>query len=1097
MKLSFFLILVASLQLSAETYGQRVRLKYDGADLATVLRDIQRATGFNLAGKYNLVKTARPVTISRDSVDLAEALRLLEVGQDLRLSLMGRSILINERFAIATAEPPNIVDDTSRRSGFPITGLIIGEGDVPLSDVTVQNLTTGKGTYTKASGVFILQNVNLGDRVRVSYVGYADQLFTVGSNREVNLRLKVETVGLNAVQKEGYQITSKRYSNANVTTVKGTVIERYPVANIATALQGRVPGLTVTPTSGYKSGPFRFVIRGESTINGPSDPLIVIDGVPLNPLTIVTDANVVSEYSGFNQSGITGPSGGQSPLYSLSPSDIESIEVLKDGEATAIWGSRGGKGVIMVTTKRGKPGKTRFDITASSGVNFVPRNYPMLDTKTYFEMRREAFANDGIAPDESNAYDLKLWDSTRYTDWQRYFWNGTSNLTQADVSVSGGDKLTTFRVSGSFVNFQALNTLAGSDQKITNQIAIEHKSLNRKLSLSFVNYFSFMKSDMISMVGSVVLPPNAPEVFDEENRLNYKGWYPISDRYPFGSIWQPYTAKTTYINSQLSASYKILQPLLFKIDFGYSQNFQNQIMIFPIASKNPLDNPTGSSIIGQANSGRIIIEPQLEFRKFFLNGDFRAQVGATYQTVAQNGSNSRGDGFVNDNLIRSIENAPIQYGSNVGGEYKYAAAFGRISYIWKSKLTANLTGRRDGSSRFAAGRNIGNFYSAGLGYIISEDNYFKRSLPFVNFAKIRGSYGVTGSDRIADYKYLTRWQSLPSAATYLSSVTYRSVQHANPYLEWQTDKMIDFGIQLGILDDRIGIEASWYQRRSGNQLLEFALPSATGFQSVTANFPATVQNRGIELSVSFNPIRKSNIDLKIYANAFSNKNILLKYPGIEESPYASIFEVGQPIKITRVLKLTGVDPQTGNYTFEDRNKDGRIDYNAFSADNDLISKDLSIRSDGGVGIDFRYRKFEISIFFQFRIADGQNALYRGLVPGEAANIPKEVYDSRWQKPGDIAKSARLRVIQQESDVAFQISDGVITNANFVRLNNLEFRYNLPEGASKKLGMTSCNVFIRGNNLLLITGYKGSDPELQSFGSLPIMSALTAGAKLSF
>lgn len=1097
--LTLLLLCISFQFVAAKGLGQQVSLHYKDANMEDIFEDIHKQTGFNFFFNNSVLDGSKKVTISVEKMALEEALKLMEREQPIRFAVVGKSIVVNR--AVQPAVLDTIINPQRSDDGYVLRGVVLGADDAPLSDVTIQLLRTGKGTISAASGEYTLPGVRVGDLLELRYVGYAILQVRVKELRFLEVKMQQAVSELDKVVVQGYGVTSKRFNTGNIVTVTAEEIERQPVANPLQALQGKVPGLVVSQTSGYLSAPFRVELRGRSTINPNAlpEPLYIVDGVPLTVL--ILDPNGESYDAGTGgliQNGFRGPAGGQSQLFSLNPDDIESISVLKDADATAIYGSRGGNGVILITTKKGKPGKVKMDISVDNGNLFIGRFYPMLNTQQYVEVRKEALRNDGITPDMTNAYDILSpnWDTTRYTNWQKEFFGGIGRSTSANVSLNGGDKNTSFRITGGFSYYTPVNSFSGSDQKISSLSNVNHRSLNSKLSIAFTNYFAQSKFDLLSLSGRSTLPPNAPPIFDANGKLNYAGWAPVENQFNFGNILSPYTATTVFVNNQGSLQYKLVDGLTVSSIFGYSLDRQSQKMLFPIASKNPRSNPTGESRFGANNSNRIIVEPQIEYKVFIGKGDLHAMIGGTYQYVNQDGNVIYGLGVVNDNLISSIENAPIQGAENGASEYKYVALFGRINYNLFKKLGITLTGRRDGSSRFAAGRNFGNFYSVGISYVFTEERLLKEHLHFISFGKIRASYGETGSDKIADFRYLTRWSGT-NASPYLNQPVYLPLQHANAYLQWQEDRKIDASIQLGFFKDRVNMEVGYYRNRSGNQLLDFTLPVITGFDKVSANFPATVQNSGWEFNITGKIIEKADIGWQVYVQGGYNQNKLVSYPDIETSPYNYLYKVGEPLTIKKLFHYTGVDPQSGEYTFEDINKNGTLDGTLSDFNSDLIIKDLTVKLEGGFGSNFRFKNFDLSLGFQYRVRDGRSAYYTASFPGMVGNQSAEVYSNRWQKPGDIAAFAKLSTRGRNSDNWFMLSDGVYTNASFIRLNNAALSYSLGRSVIRKLGLRECNIFVRGQNIFVITSYKGADPEVMDFGSLSPLSSIVYGLKVSF
>jgi TonB-linked SusC/RagA family outer membrane protein len=882
--------------------------------------------------------------------------------------------------------------------------------------------------------------------------------------------------------------------------VTAAEIEKQPVMNPLQALVGHVAGLDLTQTSGYASAPFKVEIRGRSTIDPSivSDPLYIIDGVPLTVLEVGGNSSYGNGSTGFIQSvspnGFLGPAQGQSPFFSINPSDIESVTVLKDADATAIYGSRGANGVIIITTKKGKAEKAQIDINIYQGISNVTRHFQLLNTSQYVSMRQEAFKNDGITPDPGSAYDLLIWDTTKYTDWQKYAWGGTGRTTDAQISLSGGDKQNTFRLAGGYHYETDITTVSGANQRGNVQFNLNHNSLDQRLNVSFTTIYTVEKTNMIDITGLATLPPNAPSAFNAEGALNYRGWDPVAYNFPFYALLQPYNATTNFLNSNLGLKLSIARGLNFTSSFGYSYATVTQSGTQPIASQDPEYNPTGISQFGYNNNKNWIIEPKLQYDKFISKGKINVLVGASLQNVTTDGNLINGKGYTNDVLLNSISNAPTKTAFDYYGRYKYAALFTQLNYNWLNKYILNLSARRDGSSRFGPGNQYGNFGAIGAAWIFSEDNWIGKLLSFLSFGKIRASYGLTGLDQIGDYKYLTRWSG-SGIVPYQGSPSYIPLQHANPDYQWQVNKKLEVAMDLAFMKDRINIEIAWYQNHCDNQLISYTLPIQTGFSSVVANSPANVQNGGIEVIMKSKIIDSRNFSLDINFNVGANRNKLLAYPNLTTSPYANTYFIGQPLNLARLLHFTGLDPQTGQYTYFDKNKDGVISPQR-SPNDDLFSYDLNPKFFGGLGCNMNYKAWSLGVFLNFRKQLGFSAYASGGPAGGISNQPIQVLN-RWVKPSDKGSFARFTTQPISSDYYFGTSDGDFSDASYIRLGNLSLSYNLSDGILKRVALKNVQVYLRGENLLIITHYKGIDPETQNFGIMPYARTFTTGFKLSF
>jgi TonB-linked SusC/RagA family outer membrane protein len=821
-----------------------------------------------------------------------------------------------------------------------------------------------------------------------------------------------------------------------------------------------------------------------------------VDGVPLT----ILDLNQGSSYGGGSQgviqSGIFSPANGQSPFFNINPSDIESIEILKDADATAIYGSRGSNGVILITTKKGKAGKTKVDVNVYDGLDEAPRYYQMLNTRQYVAMREEALNNDGLPIDVNNAPDLTVWDTTRYTNWQKYLWGHLGRQTNAEASLSGGDARTTFRIGAGYLRQTEIMTFNGANQRGSLDLNINHSSINQRFKIAITGSYSIVSSDQINEPNAITLPPNAPAVFDNKGNLNYNGWSPLNFNFPFGSFLQPYTTRTNLLNSNMVLSYEIIKGLVVRVNLGYNNIVTNQSLLTPIASQDPSQDPLGSAFLGSTFVHNVILEPQAEYNRFIGKGKFSALAGASKQTNETSAELLEGNGYTNDALLSSVGNAPINNATNLGSEYKYEAVFGRLNYIWDNKIILNVNGRRDGSSKFGPGRQFGNFGSVGAAYIFTEENWFKRYAPFLSFGKLRGSYGTVGGDQVGNYAYLSQWSY--GRGVYNGSQPLTPLGHTDSLLQWQVNKKAEVALDLSFLKDRLNFEVAWYQNRCNDQLVNFPTPAFTGFTFVTENSPADVENYGWEFVANGKVLQTERFTMTLKFTMGINRNKLIGYPNLALSPYAGTYFIGKSLGVRRLLHYTGIDPQTGQYSFADKNHDGQItyDYSGQTSD-DSYFYDMTPKYDGGFTTDFTYRNWNLNVFFYFKRQLGTSAYGSLDAPGDQTNQPVSVLN-RWQKPGDVTNTPKFTTIQPASFPNYAyLSDASICDASFIRLQNLALSYSFGAKLLQKTGIGNCKIFVQGKNLFLITKYKGIDPELFSFSAPPLPRTIVTGIFCTF
>jgi TonB-linked SusC/RagA family outer membrane protein len=1102
MKIISFLIFAACLQVSANGTAQTISLSQHNVSLKSIFKEIEKQTSFQFFYNDRLLEEAKNVSIDIKDATLSQALDACFKDQPISYAIVDKMVVVRRKEETAQSQANNNLHILTVGD---IHGRITNTQGQALENANVVIKRTKKGTVTNSNGEFVLHTATASDEIIITFIGYKSKTIKVGGGKEFPVVLEAATNDLDKVVVQGYGHTSQRLATGNISSIRAEEIERHPVMNPIEALEGQVAGLVITQESGYVSGPMKIELRGQNSINGniTSDPLYVIDGVPLSISELGGGANPqnygATTSPGFIQNGLlSGPANGQSPFFSINPADIESIEVLKDADATSIYGSRGANGVILITTKKGKPGKTKLDMSLYQGINVVTKYWDMLNVQQYLQVRREALHNDGLTPTSGNAPDLVLWDTTRNIDWQKFLWGHAGKNTSIQLSLSGGDQGTTFRIGAGYDRQTDITTYSGSNQRGSASVVLSHKTLNQKATIEFKSQYSFAETNIINLGASVSLPPDAPSAYNSLGKLNYAQYDSARFGFPFQNLLQPYIAKTSFLNSNLKFNYEILHGLVFSTSIGYNNALALQSQFQPIASLDTYTNPnaTGSAQFGTNRNNTWIIEPQIQYNTFISKGKFSALLGGTAQSSATEGTYATGIGFTNDALIRSIGNSLLQTAGETYADYKYAAAFARFNYNWEDRYILNLTARRDGSSKFGPGKQYGNFGSIGGAWIFTDERWLKPLKNIFSFGKLRVSYGTTGAQGVGDYAFLSRWQTI--GAPYNTTASSVPIQHVDSTFHWEINKKFEAALDLGFFKDRLTLEAAFYRNRCNNQLVSFPLAVFTGFSSVVANSPADVQNSGIELTLNGKIIDNKKFTWEINFNTGINRNKLLSYPNLSQSPYASAYQIGKPLSSLFLLHYTGIDPLTGQYQFQDRNKDGQIsfDYVHPGVLDDRYAVALTPQYTGGLRNTFRYKMIEASVFLYFKHGLGQN-FNTNLYTGISQNQPIEVLQNHWQKPGDQATSHGYTTNPGIDYYYFGHSDGVFTDASYIRVKNITLTYTLPQKVAKQAGMQSFNIFFRGENLFVFTKYKGLDPETQTFSAMPPNKVFTSGISMTF
>ncbi|MCK6608623.1 MAG: SusC/RagA family TonB-linked outer membrane protein [Flavobacterium sp.] len=858
-----------------------------------------------------------------------------------------------------------------------------------LSGVTVIIKGTTTGTLTDIDGNFQI-SAQPTDILLFSYLGYQTQEVPINNRTIIKINLQEDTTTLKEViVNAGYYTVKDKERTGSIARVTSKDIETQPVPNILATMQGRMAGVNIVQETGIAGGGFKINIRGVNSLReDANNPLYIIDGVPYS-----TDAISDLQTS-------TSTIGNGNPLASINPNDIESIEVLKDADATAIYGSRGANGVVLITTKKGKSGKTSVSITTSTAVGSVTKMMDLMNTEQYLTMRRKAYANDGITTYPANAYDVNgTWDQNRYTDWQKVLIGGTSEVNTIQANITGGNQQTNFLVSG---NYRTETSVFPGDflyKRGGARVNLNHRSDDNKFSVQFSGSYMVQNNDLpwIDYVTlSRQLAPNAPALYDANGNLN---WENNTWTNPLSNNVRKCLTFTTDLIANTVMSYKLADNLVLKSSFGVSDLSNEDSRSTPSTTYNPsfnLSSQYSSIYVNNLRRRSWIMEPQLSWNKEFENASVDVLMGATFQSQTSKKQLAYATGFSSNSLLYDLSAASqVLIRNNEEIDYKYQAFFGRANYNYAKKYILNLTARRDGSSRFASGNQFSTFGALGAAWLFHKEDFLKSTERFLSFGKLRASYGITGSDQIGDYQYLDTYSS--SGISYGGIIGLQPSRLYNTNFGWESNKKLEVALELGFLNDRILFSASTYRNRSSNQLVGLPLPGTTGFPSIQTNLNATVENKGLEFTLRTENIKSTNFSWVSNFNITKAGNKLLSFPGLETSAYRNQYVIGQPTTIQKLFQFTGVDPVTGLYQFTDFNGDGVISY---EYDRQVV-KDFNPDFYGGLQNVFTYKGFQLDFLFQFVKQQNFNFANTQKFAGHFINQPV-AYLNSWQEAGDNA-----------------------------------------------------------------------------------------------
>lgn len=1092
-------MLVTCLHLGARGLGQgKITITAKAASLESILKDIRKQTGYQYLFVDQWEQEARRIDISVKNASLEEVLGICFRDQPFSYTIIKKMIVIKKKEEEAKA--------VSEGLAAPINfkGRVTNEQGEPLVGASVSLKNGKKGTLTDEKGLFTLSNIPADAVLVVSYTGYQGKEVPVNGEPMLTIILGIANSILDQVKVIAYGTTSQRLATGNATTISAKEIGEQPVNNPLLALEGRVPGMFITQNAGTAGGAVSALVQGQNSISFGTYPYYVIDGVPYTSTLLQSvPANPLGNDHGNHSIASFG-----SPLSFINPADIESISILKDADATAIYGSRAANGAIIITTKKGKIGNTKININANSGWGKITRSLNLLNTPQYLQMRHEALNNDGLSPNLDNGdYDLLLWDTTRNTNWINTLIGQTSHYNDIQASVSGGNSNLQILVDAGFHRETSVFPKDFADQKESIHFNLANTSNNQKFKIQLTGNYLLDNNQLPAndpTNTAILLPPDAPKIYKADGTLN---WEPSAsgnttwpgNGNPFAYFNYTYSNKTNNLVSNAVLSYTIIHGLDIKSNFGYTNMQSVETNTIPSTTLDPAQLPfvgdfSRAAYYGNSNIHSWVVEPQISYNNAVGKGKLNVLCGGTINQIVGNGQVILGSGYNSDLQLGSVLAASsVSVQSATNSVYKYEAVFGRINYNWADKYLINLTMRRDGSSRFGPANQFHNFGAIGAAWLFSKEGFIHNLIPPLSFGKIRFSYGTTGSDQIGDYRYMDLYRLPFGISAPYQGVTGNQVNNLfNPNLSWEETKKFEVGIELGLLDDKVLAQVTYFQNHSSDELLGAGLPFVTGFASVYENLPALVENKGWELTLNTRNITSKNFSWSTSFNLTIARNTLKSFNSNKNTYYPQF--VGHSVSSIMLYHFLGVNDTTGIYQFA--GKSGPT--STPDATDATVFKNLDPDYYGGLINTIKYKTLQLDFIFQFVKQLGPNYLF-GQYPGSPfANQPTTVL-RRWQTPGTVTNIQRYNSdysLYQQVDDAY-LSDGGYTDASYIRLKNISLSYQFQEQAIKKLHLQNLRMYILGQNILTLTDYHGMDPENKSVFNLSPLKIYTIGLEVTF
>ena len=1101
-----FIIQLISMQLlmAGDVTGQslkdtKVTLQLEEASLVEVFNEIQHKTKFIFGYNRSVGKMEKRISLNFENEPLDVVLKYIAKATGLRFKQINGNI--------------SVTIDTKRQkkqakvsvSNRTVTGKVTDEKGEPLPGATVHLKGTGNGTITDVDGNFSL-NVPDDDptlAVIISFVGYQSREIAIGDRSVIEVVMAQNLAALQEVIVIGYGEFREDLLVANVEQLEAQAFENQTNINANQAIQGRLPGVFVTNSSGAPGGATQVVIRGLSSINAGNAPLYVVDGVPIASGSFETTTGKNRALLGRNEN--------LDILSLVNPQDIASIEVLKDAAAKAIYGTRAANGAILITTKSGGSQEPRVAFSTQQGVSKAIIPYRLLNSSEIVELWSESFTNDGReVPDR-----IRDIDTSVNTDWL--------DLTLRDgyfqeyqMSVSEAKETVNYYLSANYRNEEGI--IRSSDLERTTVRLNLDLPLRDNLHLGTRTTVGFDQGNQLyggntsgaGIMNSVLRIPSYLPPRDANGEYTTS---PLIGPGPLAMIEEAeYETKTTKLISNNFINWDITPFLTFRTDFSYDLTIYREN--FYDSENTNFWSPEGLRSHSFQESRAFTVEPQLKLKQQFGSNRVELMVGFTtlrqdrfYEKVSGNGFASEHTTYLNSVSRIIIEGNNIDRegrltGSNEEG-YSFNSVFGRVNYDFAEKYLVSATFRRDGSSRFGSDYRYGNFWSVGGGWVFSRE-LFMNGTSFLNMGKLRASYGVTGNDQIGNYPYIGYWGA---GNGFLQNPTLSPSQQENQNLKWEELHDFDIGVDLGFLDNRITVGLTYFNSLSQDLLLNRPVSSVSGFENFYQNV-GSVRNKGWELDLNASILGFDDFEWQIGANVTQADNrieaLINDEPipvgfseGASGSIYGSVLAVGQSINAFFGELAEGVDPATGDIVQKDVNGDGLI-----TIDDRTVLGNPNPRYYGGFNTSLRWKSLRLDANFSFvyDIDVFDRDLQYLYATDHLGENGRSEYLNRWQKPGDQTNIPRMT--QANVYRNWGLMRSLYTkDGSYIRLKNITLSYQFPPSLLSPIRLSNAVVYFTGTNLWTITGLEGMDPELNidgvNFFSYPQTKRFIVGVNLQF
>ena len=1146
MKLTIIFLIVAVFQVNAHTSAQTVSYSAKAASLPKVLSAFEKQTGYLFFFRKEDMSSVKPISVDLNNVPLTEALLELLKGLPLKFTIRGNTVFIKKDEAPAFVRPPGLEIELRKA----VIGKVVDMKGVPIQGVSVTVKGTSRATTTDIGGRYSIDVPEDGTLVFTS-VSHETQSVPVKGKTQIDVVLRLKISSLEDYIVVGYGSTKRNDLTGSVSSVDVKEVRDAPFVSIDQALTGKAAGVQVVQADGSPGGVAKIRIRGGTSLMGSNDPLYIIDGVQVQIQNryLQNQAEAVNPIERFGSddpnSSVSGAfARGLNSLAGLNINDIESIDILKDASATAIYGSRAANGVVIITTKKGKQNqKPVLEANYYTGfTKAIKQN--LLNADQYKMVMKEAAKNlndertNAGLPLNARAYDIVTnpdYLGTANTDWLGQVMR--TGITQnADISVRGGGTGSRYYTSLAYQKQQG--ALKGTDfQRISGKINLDNEITSRLRIIANLDY-GFTKNNITNGIYAQALyaPPTLPAYNPDGSVYQFTGSKIGGYDYegyqnPLALLQGINEGKTSTLLGSLAAEVDILKDLKFRSVVSVNYTNYHQLNYVPstavIASPNGIGSSNGGTgSQSQTENTSMFYENTLTWDKQF-NHQHRLNVvgGTTWQKDRFNSFSASGQGFPDDKFLNNLSSAAVALApTGTSGQSSLLSFFMRANYSLKERYLFTFTGRSDASSKFPKVNRVGYFPSGGVAWRISEENFLK-DVKWLDELKLRASAGLTGTQNIGDNLFYT----LYTPGSYNRVNAMIPTQLGNDDIKWESTLQKDLGLDFSFLNARIRGSFGYYEKKTDGLLMSTILPPSSSYASVISNF-ATIVNKGLEFDIRADIVRSRNFQWNAAFNISGNRSKVLDIAGDFTDPNGnpalaqyylgnSIVRKGEPIGLFYGKIFQGLyqnqkqidDYKAANPFWMYFNPFVNIGDAMYERDSTGFDKQDVIghaqpKFYGGFTNTLNYRNFNLIVLFTYSyggevlyLQDVQNKFVSGQTNKSTAIL------DRWTPENPNA--SRPRLIQGGNSTAYTASNDVY-DASFIKLKSVTLSYRLPENLMKKWRMRDVNVYVSGTNLLIISSYPGPDPEVSGdpyslingatdSGTFPTVRQYSAGVRIGF